>query len=699
MTDETVSGEVRKARVFVSYSRKDMGFAERLHVALEQLGYDSMLDKTDIAAGEDWQARLSQLIQSADTIVFCVSPASAASPVCGWEVEEATRWGKRILPVVATETDPDRVPATLAKLNFIFFANHDFDSALLVLKGALDTDLVWLREHTRLGELAADWKSRASGVLRGRDLEAAEGWIASPPKNAGLATDLHRVFIAASRKAATQRQRNWIGGAAAVVVLSLGLAGWSEINRREAVAQRVEAVKQKERAEKVLTAATATASGLVFELAQEFRTVQGVPIAIIRKILDKAQGLQQQLGQSGESTPNLMRMEAAGLNELAKTLFAQGDNVAALAAARKSLGVIEALVKQQPEDLTILRDVWASQVQVGEVLHAQADLAGAIASYNASMDIAKKLLGIDPTNPTVLQDKSVTHEKIGDVLRSKGDLEGADENYRASMAIREKLSADNPGGSTLLRGVVVGGIKIGEVMQVKGDLAGALASFRTSLKSANTLVAQNPDNAEFARDVTVIQEKIGDTLLALNDLAGAFANYKANIPLREKLVAQDRGNTTLSRDLSVSYSKIAEILLQQGNLADALAYDRAAMTIREQLVAHDPNNTTWQRDLMVSHNRIGDVLQAQGDATGARTNYRAAAAIAVKFAGQDPANADWQRDVWVSHIKLAEAGEDMKASYQKALDALVAMKTKGTLSPVDERFIPMLEQAIAGLAK
>lgn len=63
-----------RAKVFVSYSRKDLAFAETLVGALFERGFEAFLDKKDIAGGEDWQKRLSQLIAAADTVVFVISP-------------------------------------------------------------------------------------------------------------------------------------------------------------------------------------------------------------------------------------------------------------------------------------------------------------------------------------------------------------------------------------------------------------------------------------------------------------------------------------------------------------------------------------------------------------------------------------------------------------------------------------------------
>src|SRR6478672_13101815 len=89
-----------KLRVFISYSRDDLKFADQLDAALDACGFECSIDRHGISGGEEWKRRLGNLISEADTVVFVLSPTSARSEICDWEVEEATRLGKRILPVI-----------------------------------------------------------------------------------------------------------------------------------------------------------------------------------------------------------------------------------------------------------------------------------------------------------------------------------------------------------------------------------------------------------------------------------------------------------------------------------------------------------------------------------------------------------------------------------------------------------------------
>jgi hypothetical protein len=70
-----------KAKVFISYSRKDMAFADRLETALKARAFEPLIDRNEIYAFEEWWKRIEALIVRADTVVFVLSPDSVASEI------------------------------------------------------------------------------------------------------------------------------------------------------------------------------------------------------------------------------------------------------------------------------------------------------------------------------------------------------------------------------------------------------------------------------------------------------------------------------------------------------------------------------------------------------------------------------------------------------------------------------------------
>src|ERR1700732_975619 len=110
-----------KARIFISYLRTDMAFADRLEAALKARGFEPLIDRTEIYAFEDWWKRIEALIGKADTVVFALSPDAVASEIALKEVTHAASLNKRFAPIVCRRVEDRAIPEALQRLNFIFF--------------------------------------------------------------------------------------------------------------------------------------------------------------------------------------------------------------------------------------------------------------------------------------------------------------------------------------------------------------------------------------------------------------------------------------------------------------------------------------------------------------------------------------------------------------------------------------------------
>ena len=119
-SDET-SEAAPTAKVFISYSRKDMAFADRLDAALKARGFEPLIDRTEIYAFEDWWKRIEALISRADTVVFVLSPDAVASDVALKEVAYAASLNKRFAPIVCRRVDRRRDARGVAAAELYFF--------------------------------------------------------------------------------------------------------------------------------------------------------------------------------------------------------------------------------------------------------------------------------------------------------------------------------------------------------------------------------------------------------------------------------------------------------------------------------------------------------------------------------------------------------------------------------------------------
>lgn len=235
--------------IFISYSRKDGAHVRRLHDALRERGRETWVDWEGIAPSADWMREIHAAIDSAEAFVFVLSPDSLRSPVCGAELAHAIAQHKRLLPVVVEDPGDSPAPPELVQLNWIFLRSGDaHDSGVDLLLRAIDTDLEWVREHTRLLVRSREWEARAldtSRLLRGADLDQAEQWLAKGPDRQPPPTAAQTRYVLESRRHASRRRIQLLGGATVALVAVTVLGTLSVLERRQA--QRQETISQARR--------------------------------------------------------------------------------------------------------------------------------------------------------------------------------------------------------------------------------------------------------------------------------------------------------------------------------------------------------------------------------------------------------------------------------------------------------------------
>jgi TIR domain-containing protein len=170
-----------------------MAFADKLEAALRARGFEVLIDRQEIYAFEDWWTRIEALIGGADTVVFVISPEAVKSDVAPKEVAYAASLNKRFAPIVYRQVENSAVPEALRRLNFIFFDDpSQFEASADKLAEALQTDIVWIRDHTKFGES----RPRLDG-----------GWSPEWPAAAHADAGDGRVLdcVASARRAGTDR--------------------------------------------------------------------------------------------------------------------------------------------------------------------------------------------------------------------------------------------------------------------------------------------------------------------------------------------------------------------------------------------------------------------------------------------------------------------------------------------------------------
>jgi WD40 repeat protein len=227
--------------VFLSYSRRDSGFVDRLASALRERGKDVWVDVEGIRDAEVFPEVLRRAIESSDAFAFVISPDAVKSSFCAEEVEHAARLNKRIVPLALRPVPDSEIPEEVRFRNWIpAGGDGEFEMAVERLLKALDTDLEWERQHSRLTVRALEWDRSGrdrSFLLRGADLRSAEAWLAAGADKDPGPTALETEYLVAARRAAARRQRGLVVASLVVAAVSIGLLIFALISRSAAVSQ------------------------------------------------------------------------------------------------------------------------------------------------------------------------------------------------------------------------------------------------------------------------------------------------------------------------------------------------------------------------------------------------------------------------------------------------------------------------------
>lgn len=230
--------------VFISYSRKDKPFVQKLNDALDRSGVQAWVDWEGIELASDWMATITSAIQGTDAFLFVISPDSLQSKVCGDELALGLKLNKKLIPILHREPgNGNPMHEKIAATNWVYLREQDnFEETLPKLIQSINTDLEWVRQHTQLIRQATEWEKKnrdSSFLLHGVELEEAERWLTDASGKANRQVlPLQAEYISASRKAAERRQRLVLAGVSFALVLSIVLSVFAWLARNDAKASQ-----------------------------------------------------------------------------------------------------------------------------------------------------------------------------------------------------------------------------------------------------------------------------------------------------------------------------------------------------------------------------------------------------------------------------------------------------------------------------
>lgn len=116
----------RDASIFLSYSHRDSDIVRACHAVLKSIGFNALLDKVDLRAGQPFDSRIQDMIAESDLFQFFWSPNSRDSDYCKLELDHALAVAKKrglsdfVRPVSLTPKLAEPIHDTIKHLHFSY---------------------------------------------------------------------------------------------------------------------------------------------------------------------------------------------------------------------------------------------------------------------------------------------------------------------------------------------------------------------------------------------------------------------------------------------------------------------------------------------------------------------------------------------------------------------------------------------------
>lgn len=643
-------------RAFLSYARADTRWATWLHGKLEGFRIDADLvgkptplgpvpkslrpifrDREDFSGGHSLtDATIAALDASAALIVLC-STVAATRPAVNEEVR-LFRWRhpeRPVIPVIIDGTYPDNFPPALR-----FEIGAD---------GSVLTD----RPITILGP---DLRETADGRSLGLSKIVA-GLTGVAPD------DIYR----RAERATRQSQRRWIAGLSTVALSLAGLAGWAEVNRRDAINN--------------LNAAQKATDVLIFNIAQGLRDSRGMRTRDIMNILGTAQGAFEVVASKAVDPGWVQQRRGMLFMEFGQTLSELGHTDKAAKHFADARLIFLNLREAAPRDHKVLRDLAFAHLRLGEINTRRGALAEALTEFKISHQLLSELPDREVDGLSKTHFIAVLHGQIGATLYAQGLHQAADVAVEASRTIIEEALAIEPNNTDLQYGLAITFERLGTIAAVRAlgvasveecfwltdkqpcslGATVALNHYRRSQAIVLAGTKVEPTSARWQRLRAAISNAIGRALSLMGRIDEALKSIEEDIALTQDLIKLDPSSQRNLEDLAASYESIGDILRIAQRPVAAEAAFRDSLSIRSRAAANDVLNSDLQAALASCHAKIGLISLKSGDTAKALHQLTVARNIIEPLA-LGSTNAAWHKglDFLKSQISLLAPSQGLE---------------------------------------
>ena len=371
-------------------------------------------------------------------------------------------------------------------------------------------------------------------------------------------------------------------------------------------------IQQRDRSERLFRSGQRLAEWVLYQHAQDLRSVRGTSVARQALSLQLKQYLDQLQGNA-EGDTDLSEELAAAYEQLA---MIQGDPY------QQNLG----------------------------------NAKSALASYEAALSLRKQLFNNSKDPQTTIK-LAQAYSNVGATSAVLGQTQAAMEAYRECQRLLEKVQPDASILGTLSRAKASTLIRIGDVLESKAQWEEAEAAYNSGLEQLQQDATSVDPDQQRVDSVLIIRSRLLQLAIdrfRLGDqdpgkISKYFAAFRDSL---DQFQVRHQDDPVQTRELAHGLRIYADYLREIRDEAAAIEIDQRVLKLFRQQSELDPRNATLVRDVCISLSRVGSYYLDHGEFEKASKHFNESLQLTTQLADNDPGNVELMNDQWVNHYDL-----------------------------------------------
>jgi serine/threonine protein kinase len=289
------------------------------------------------------------------------------------------------------------------------------------------------------------------------------------------------------------------------------------------------------------------------------------------------------------SNPDLeVRVEAAHEYELLSDIQGgEGDQTGSVESMKKSLAMMQALLKGNPQDRKLQRGTGVDYVKVANALVDLGARSEALQFYPPGLEIFESLAK-DPNDARARRELALATVFHGNTMLMNGDAAAALTAHQRTIALIEPAAKIDPQNATLQLDLAGAYVTLGRIDVYMGKYAKGQQWLRRGIQLYDAVLARNHSDQQALHFGGTAEIWVAEALARTGKTQSSLEVYRNGIKQVESLSDPDPDARS---EVATGYVRLGQALAKLGRKEDAASAYRKALDLSEPPTKAKPPNT------------------------------------------------------------------------------------------------------------